>query len=206
MQTKWLRCSHGNRIHSFRVSNGVMGHDDGTKGKGRRRHMLADVLGLGLPVYVRSASVQDQEGARTLWGRLAYSFSWLVLVWADDRYDGKRTERVGGRRHKIGLEIIKPLGVSGFVISPKRWIVERMIGWGMPWRWLRHDDKLRTDHSDRLIYIALMGVMTRRLARNKWISNTLSGLLALRDRVKSSQSLCRYRQAGAPRSASRPAP
>lgn len=148
---------------------GLRGYDAGKKVKGRKRHLLVDVLGLILLVYVSSASVQDRDGARTLLGRLAHQFSQLVLIWADGGYAGKLIEWVWGLRRwrKIRLEIVKQLGVSRFVVLPKRWIVERTIGWLMKWRRLRNDYEQRTDHSEGLIYIAMIGVMTRRLARKK---------------------------------------
>jgi transposase len=52
-------------------------------------------------------------------------------------------------------------------VLPKRWIVERTIGWLMKWRRLRCDYEQRTDHSEAFIYIAMIGRMTRRLARKK---------------------------------------
>jgi len=149
--------------------SGTRGYDAGKKISGRKRHLLVDTLGLVLLVWVSAANVQDRDGARTLLARLAHRFSRLVLIWADGGYAGKLVDWVGSlrKRRKIRLEIVPRLGGNRFVVLPKRWIVERTWGWLMKWRRLRCDYEQRTDHSEAFIYIAMIGLMTRRLARKK---------------------------------------
>lgn len=148
---------------------GARGYDAGKKVKGRKRHVLVDTLGLILLVWVSTADVQDRDGARTLLRRLAHQFSQLVLIWADSGYSGKLVSWVWGlrKKRKIRLAIVPRLGGNRFVVLPKRWIVERTLGWLMKWRRLRCDYEQRTDHSEAFIYIAMIGLMTRRLARKK---------------------------------------
>jgi putative transposase len=148
---------------------GARGYDAGKKVGGRKRHLLVDTLGLILLVWVSAASVQDRDGARTLLGQLAQRFSRLGLLWADGGYAGQLVEWVWGlrRRRKVQLVIVPRLGGNRFVVLPKRWIVERTFGWLMKWRRLRCDYEQRTDHSEAFIYIAMTGLMTRRLARRK---------------------------------------
>jgi len=62
---------------------GVRGYDAGKKSSGRKRHILVDVLGLLLAVYVGSADEQDRDGARTLLGRCIYWYGRLAKIWAD---------------------------------------------------------------------------------------------------------------------------
>jgi len=148
---------------------GARGYDAGKKVSGRKRHVLVDTLGLILLVWVSTADVQDRDGARRLLVRLAHRFSSLVLIWADGGYAGQLVQWVRGLRRwrKIRLEIVPRLGGNRFVVLPKRWIVERTLGWLMKWRRLRCDYEQRTDHSEAFIYIAMIGLMTRRLARKK---------------------------------------
>ena len=110
-----------------------------------------------------------RDGARTLLARLAQRFSRLVLIWADGGYAGQLVDWVWGLRRwrKIRLEIVPRLGGKRFVVLPKRWIVERTWAWLMKWRRLRCDYEQRTDHSEAFIYIAMIGLMSRRLARSK---------------------------------------
>jgi putative transposase len=148
---------------------GPRGYDAGKKISGRKRHLLVDTLGLVLLVWVSAANVQDRDGARTLLARLAHRFSRLVLIWADGGYAGQLVSWVWGlrRERKIRLTIVPRLGGNRFVVLPKRWIVERTIGWLMKWRRLRCDYEQRMDHSEAFIYIAMIGLMTSRLARRK---------------------------------------
>jgi putative transposase len=149
--------------------SGERGYDAGKKVSGRKRHVLVDTLGLVLLVCVTAANVQDRDGARALLARLAGRFSRLVLIWADGGYAGRLVGWLWGlqRRRKVRLEIVPRLGGNRFVVLPKRWIVERTFGWLLKWRRLRCDYEQRFDHSEALIYIAMIGLMTRRLARKK---------------------------------------
>ncbi len=106
---------------------------DGAKWiKGRQRHILVDVLGLLLAVIVTSADVQDRDGTRTLLGILRHRFTRLRLIWADSAYTGFLATWLSWLRprHRVRLEIIKrSYQAKGFVLLPKRWVVERTFGW-----------------------------------------------------------------------------
>ena len=90
-----------------------------------------------------------------------------MLIWADGGDSGQLVHWVWElrRRRKIRLTIVPRWGGNRFVVLPKRWIVERTLGWLMKWRRLRCDYEQRTNHSEAFIYIAMIGLMTRRLAR-----------------------------------------
>lgn len=151
-------------------AGGPRGYDAGKKVMGRKRHLLVDTLGLLLAVCVSEACVQDRDGARSLLKRLAHSFCQLVRVWADGGYAGALVEWLWDLRtnHKVRLEIVKRSEAQvGFRVLPKRWIVERTFGWLVKWRRLRCDYERSTKHSEAMIYVAMIGVMVRRLARRK---------------------------------------
>ena len=146
---------------------GSRGYDAGKKISGRKRHVLVDTLGLVLLVWVSAAHVQDRDAARTLLARLAHRFSRLVMIWADGGYTGQLVNWVWAlrRRRKIRLTIVPRLGGNRFVVLPKRWIVERTWAWLMKWRRLRCDYEQQPANSETLILIAMISLMSRRLAR-----------------------------------------
>ena len=64
------------------------------------------------------------------------------------------------------LEITKRSdAVQGFVVIPKRWIVERTLGWFTRYRRLSKDYAYHTETSQAMIQVAMIHVMIRRLAR-----------------------------------------
>jgi len=136
--------------------------------KGRKRHLLVDTLGLVLAVVVHAANIQDRDGATLVLERLTHKFSRLRLIWADGAYAGQLLEWVRGLRvwRKLRLEIVsRPEGVKGFVLLPKRWVVERTFGWLTRYRRLSKDYEYLTKTSEAMIHVAMINLMVRRLAR-----------------------------------------
>jgi putative transposase len=125
------------------------------------------VLGLILAVVVHPADVQDRDGAKLVLEKIIGAFRRLQLIWADGGYAGRLIEWVLQlrRRRKVTLEIVKRNDdVSGFKVLPKRWIVERTFGWLGRWRRLSKDYEFLTETSETVIRVAMIGLMTRRLA------------------------------------------
>jgi len=142
------------------------GYDAGKKIKGRKRHLVVDSLGLLLAVVVLPASIQDGEAARVVLQQVtAREFPRLTLLWADSaygRYD--LPEWVEGHR-QYSLHIVsRPEGSKGFVLLPKRWVVERTIGWIGRYRRLSKDYERRSDSSAAMVQIAAVHLMLQRLA------------------------------------------
>ena len=140
----------------------------GKQVKGRKRHLLVDTLGLVLAVVVHAANIQDRDGAKLVLGRLQHTFSRLRCIWADGAYAGQLVEWVRGLRvwRKLRLEIgSRPTGVKGFVLLPKRWVVERTFGWLNRFRRLSKDYEYLTQTSETMIHVAMINLMVRRLAR-----------------------------------------
>jgi putative transposase len=127
-----------------------------------------DTLGLVLAVVVHAANIQDRDGAKLVLERLKHKFSRLRLIWADGAYAGQLLEWVRGLRiwHKLRLEIVsRPEGTKGFVLLPKRWVVERTLGWLNRYRRLSKDYEYLTQTSEAMIHVAMINLMVRRLAR-----------------------------------------
>jgi putative transposase len=78
-------------------------------------------------VAVTAANVQDRTGAESLLACLQHQFSRLRCIWADQAYTGDLAAWVWGLRpwRKVRLAIVKrPEGSHGFLLLPKRWVVE----------------------------------------------------------------------------------
>jgi putative transposase len=140
--------------------------------KGRKRHLLVDTLGLVLAVVVTAASVQDRKGAKRLLEVLRHKFARLRLIWADGAYTGALIDWVRAlRSHRpIRLEITQRSNTAqGFEVIPKRWIVERTLGWFNHYRRLSKDYEYLPQTSEAVIYVVMIHLMIRRLART-WSS------------------------------------
>jgi len=147
---------------------GERGYDAGKQVNGRKRHILVDTLGLLLVVCVTAASTQDRDGARQLLQVLAAGWTRLRLIWADGAYAGELVEWVRElrERRRIKLEIVRRSeAAKGFVVLPKRWIVERTFGWLNKCRRLSKDYEYLTETSEAMIHLAMINLMVRRLAR-----------------------------------------
>ena len=104
----------------------VAGHDAGKKVKGRRRHIITDTLGFLLFVLIHAADIQDRDGAPEVINALRFRFPWLRHIFADGVYVGpKLTQALLG--HGVWtIEIVKRFDAAeGFVVLPRRWVVER---------------------------------------------------------------------------------
>jgi transposase len=109
-------------------SGGACGYDAGKKIKGRKRHILTDTQGFILAAIVHAADIQDRDGAPAVLAEARYRFPFMRHVFADGGYAG---EKLRGALTKMGawtLEIIKRSDVAkGFVLLPRRWVVERTL-------------------------------------------------------------------------------
>ena len=143
------------------------GYDGGKKIAGRKRHILVDVLGLLLVVVVHSAGIQDYDGARLVLGKLTNRFTRLRKIWADGIYEKTGLpEWVAALRPKnpLDLEVVKRTDdMKGFVLLPKRWVVERTFAWLGFHRRLSKDYELLPSTSETLIKIAMIRFMVARL-------------------------------------------
>lgn len=118
-----------------------------------------------MAVVVHAANVQDRDGAKQVLRRLRKRFPRLSLIWADGGYAGKLVEWARSFGGWV-LEIVKRSdSMVGFAVLPRRWIVERTFGWLGRYRRLSKDYEGRTDTSEAMIYVAMINVMSQRLAR-----------------------------------------
>jgi putative transposase len=144
------------------------GYDGGKKITGRKRNIAVDVLGLVLAVTVTVASLDDALAARDVMKQLTKSKQpRLEIIWADSKYHNHALYDWIEKQKNIDwrLEIVRrPQGVKGFVLLPKRWVVERTFSWLGRWRRLSRDYEHRTESSEAMIHVASIGRMLRRMA------------------------------------------
>jgi putative transposase len=121
-----------------------------------------------LAVVVTAASVQDRAGAMQVLEGLRYKFSRLRLIWADGAYAGPLVDWVRALRPQRPIRLVitkRSAAAQGFVVIPKRWIVERTLGWFNRYRRLSKDYEFLPDTSEAMIWVTMIHVMVRRLAR-----------------------------------------
>ncbi len=145
-----------------------VGYDAAQKTKGRKRHLLVDTLGLILTVVVTAANVPEREGAKQLLAKTHQQrekYPRLVRIWVDGGYRGEEFLRWVMDTYLWALEVVlRPREAQGFVLLPRRWVVERTFGW-LNWsRRLSKDYEKSTSSAEAFIYISMISIMVKRLA------------------------------------------
>jgi putative transposase len=147
---------------------GECGYDGGKKIRGRKRHIAVDTLGLILAVVVTAADVDDARAAPEVFRRMGQdAFPRLKVVWADGKYHNHALNDWLGRQKQIDWElqvVSRPPDAKGFVLLPKRWVVERTFAWLGRARRLSKDYERRTDSSEGMIRLRGIQQLIRRLA------------------------------------------
>jgi putative transposase len=142
---------------------GERGYDAGKKVSGRKRHLLVDTLGLLLAVVVHPANVQDRDGAKQVLERVRGNLARMRVVWADGAYAGELIAWVKEKCGWLLQTILRPVGVKGFVLLPRRWVVERTFAWLGRYRRLSRDYEYHMHTSETMIHIAMINLMSRRM-------------------------------------------
>ena len=149
-------------------SGGPRGYDAGKKVKGRKRHIAVDTLGLPIKCHITSADVQDRDALPTLLKAVSQKSPWIELAFVDGGYSGDETQRAAFEASRIQVSVVKRSDrtVKGFVVLPKRWIVERTLGWLNRARRLAKDFEAMIESSRAWVMLALGFLLLRRLGRD----------------------------------------
>lgn len=129
------------------AQGGETGYDAGKKVKGRKRHLVVDTMGLLLALTITAASVQDRDAAAAVVAQACAKVPGLKKLYADGAYGGKCAQALEAA-HGLSVEIVRHPGnrstgtwqdaqqplwpalvPTGFVVLPKRWVVERTHAW-----------------------------------------------------------------------------
>ncbi|MFG2979609.1 transposase [Streptomyces sp. NPDC048331] len=143
------------------------GFDGGKLVNGRKRHVVVDTLGLLLGVMVTAADIGDRAAAKVLLERVTDAHHRLELVWADGGYTGSLVKHCLSALALVLAIVKRSDDMRGFVVLPKRWIVERLFAHLMRSRRLVRDFERSTSSAEAMIYWSMTMIMTRRLARSR---------------------------------------
>jgi putative transposase len=151
--------------------------------KGRKRHLLVDTTGLVVKALVHPANVPDGTGGQRLLEAIAdraQALPRLHHLWVDTAYQGSFKDWV---EQTLGWSVAvvrrprrwfwggpgqePPEGPRGFQVLPRRWVVERTLGWIGRWRRTSKDYEYLPTTSECVIYASMTRVMLRRLTANQ---------------------------------------
>src|ERR1700704_4710462 len=105
--------------------------DAGKKIKGKKRHILVDTQGLLIHAIVHAADIQDRDGGALVMVSMFGMYPFLLKLYADGGYQGPVFRRAVKKiMTQVNVEIVKRSAqAKGFVVLPRRWVVERTFAW-----------------------------------------------------------------------------
>jgi len=133
-------------LQSTPESGGRAGYDGAKRRKGSKVHMAVDTLGHLLAMHVTPASAQDRAQVAVLARAVQEVTGETVEVaFVDQGYTGE-TASNEAQQQGIQLSVVKlPEAKHGFVLMPRRWVIERSFGWMARFRRLARDyERLQT--------------------------------------------------------------
>ena len=150
-------------------SGGERGYDGGKKITGRKRHLIVDSLGFLMVVLVTAANVDDGTHAPKVLERLSASHvSRLDEIRGDGKYDNRTLDRWladEGVGYKMTV-VERPKGVTGLVLLPYRWVVERTNAWNGKYRRNSKDYERTTESAEAMLQVGAIHLLLNRLAPN----------------------------------------
>lgn len=153
-------------LQSSPESGGRAGYDGAKRRKGTKAHMAVDTLGHLLALHVTPADAQDRAQVAALAEAVqAATGEQVELAYVDAGYTGDAPAQAAAERG-IALEVVTlPEAKKGFVLLPRRWVVERSFGWLARFRRLARDYERLATTAAGLHFVAFAIVMLARLAR-----------------------------------------
>ena len=153
-------------LQSSPESGGRAGYDGHKKRRGSKVHMAVDTLGHLLALHVTPANAQDRAQVAALAEAVQEATGEHVeLAYVDAGYTGDRPVAAAAARG-IALEVVTLDAVKrGFVLLPRRWVVERSFGWLARFRRLARDYERLAQSLAGFHLIAFAILMAARLAR-----------------------------------------
>ena len=119
-----------------------------------------------LQAIVHAADIQDRDGGAMLMAVLFGLFPFLLKLYADAGYQGPDFQAaVAAVLRQVNVEIVKRAETGKFVVLPKRWIVERTIGWLNRCRRLAKDWENHNRTARAFLFLASIRRMLRSLCR-----------------------------------------
>ena len=134
----------------------------GKKISGVKIHLGVDILGLPNGIHVTTANITDRDGALEMLKKYAPKLSNILKVLCDGGYTGEGFANAVMALIGAVVEVAKRNELHKFAVIPKRWIVERSLGWLDNFRrlWKNCERKLHTTH--QMVTIAFISVLLKR--------------------------------------------
>jgi transposase len=153
-------------LRSTPESGGRAAWDGHKRVRGSKLHLAVDTLGRLLALHVTTANTNDRAAVSTLAEAVQDATAENVdLAYVDQGYTGERPAQAAAT-HGITLEVVKlPEAKRGFVLLPKRWVVERSFGWFARFRRLARDYERLPETLAGLHLVAFTVLLLRRAAR-----------------------------------------
>lgn len=147
-------------LRSTPESGARASYDGAKRKKGSKIHIAVDTLGHLLAAHVTSASEQDRAQVGVLAEAVQDATGESVeLAWVDQGYTGE-TAQDAAAQHGIKLEVVKlPEAKRGFVLLPRRWVVERSFAWATRFRRLVRDYERLPETVKGLHFVAFACIM-----------------------------------------------
>jgi len=152
-------------LQSTPESGGRAGYDGAKRRKGSKVHLAVDTLGHLLALSVTAADEQDRAQVSELAKRVqAETGETVEIAFVDQGYTGENAADAA-EEHGIKLEVVKlPMAKRGFVLLPRRWVVERSFGWMSRFRRLARDYERLPETLAGLHYLAFVILMLKNVA------------------------------------------
>lgn len=150
----------GRTLQSSPESGARAGYDGAKKRRGSKVHLAVDTLGHLLALSVTPANVQERTQVATLAEQVqAVTGDTVELAYVDQGYTGDQPA-ADAQKHGIRLEVIRlPEAKRGFVLLPRRWVVERSFAWFARFRRLARDYERLPQTLAGLHYVAFASLM-----------------------------------------------
>jgi transposase len=151
-------------VQSTAESGERAGYDGHKRRKGSKTHLAVDTLGLLLAVHVTPANEQERAQVTTLAQTVQdVTGSTVEVAFVDQGYTGEQAE-MDAATHGIRLEVVKlPEAKRGFVLLPRRWVVERSFAWMAKFRRLARDYERLPETVAALHFVAFACLMLHRV-------------------------------------------
>lgn len=157
-------CIDSRTLQSTPESGARAGYDGAKRRKGSKVHIAVDTLGHLMALKVTAASEGDREQVAALAEQVQeVTGSTVELAYVDQGYTGENAAQAA-EQHGIQLSVVKhPMAKRGFVLLPKRWVVERSFAWAARFRRLARDYERLATSLKGFHYIAFACIMITRM-------------------------------------------
>jgi transposase len=153
-------------LQSTPESGARAGYDGGKRRKGSKTHMAVDTLGHLLALHVSPANEQDRDQVAALARAIQeVTGATVEVAFVDQGYTGQEAAQAA-QEQGIRLEVVKrPEASKGFVLLPRRWVVERSFGWASRFRRLARDYERLPETLVGLHFVAFVCLMLAKIVQ-----------------------------------------